>query len=66
MFSASRLASFKIDAASFLAFLTMLEILVFSRNFAIPKPPATPPISATIISTVSIFLFVFIYKKSLH
>jgi hypothetical protein len=37
MFSASRLASFKIDAASF-EFFIRLEILLFSMILAIPNP----------------------------
>jgi hypothetical protein len=66
MFSASRLASFKIDAASFFAFLIRLETLLFSKNFAIPNHPPIPTIAASIINVISIFCFCFRYKKSLH
>jgi hypothetical protein len=38
MFSASKLASFKIDAASFLEFFIRLEILLFSMILAIQNP----------------------------
>ena len=66
MFSASILASLNMELASFLAFLIMLETLLFSRNLAIPKPPPSPAISAIIICVISMFNLVFIYKKSPH
>jgi hypothetical protein len=40
MFSASKLASFKIDAASF--FRVLYKIVFFSMILAIPKPATIP------------------------
>ena len=60
MFSASRLASFKMEAASFFAFLIKLEMLLFSIILANPKPPAIPTIPEIIIVKMSIVVKIYI------
>jgi hypothetical protein len=63
MFSASKLASFKIDAAS-LEFFIRLEILLF-YDFSDSKPATIPIIPEITIVIMSMFVKI-IYKKSLH
>jgi hypothetical protein len=64
IFSASRLASFKIEEASFFAFLIKLDMLLFSIVLAMPKPPASPPIPEIIIVKMSILILNLYIKKA--
>ena len=64
MFSASKLASFNIEAASFLALLMRLETLFFSSTLATENPPAIPAIPEISIVKMSMFNLLIYIKKA--